>query len=195
MKVAELFLVEETLKDYSDRLVKTLNVKRLGSGAYAHVFQHPAFSNVVVKVFTARDKTYKRYLAWCLKHQNNKYVPKIIEAVPFKSDTGDAYTIVFMQKMTKVSESKFGDWLESMFGEKIAAIYHDDEDWSKLYAAIHKASAKIKDADFKEIWDHVLSYGEHRLDLHAGNIMMRGNQVVFSDPVGDDPGDHRIDSQ
>lgn len=193
MKVKELFLSEETLEDYSNRLVKTLNIKRLGSGAYAHVFQHPTFSNIVVKVFTARDKAYKKYLAWCLKHQNNKYVPKIIEAVLVKSEAGDAYTIVFMQKMKKVSNNKFRAWLEIMFGKKVADNY-DQVNWEKLYGALHKAASKIKDSDFREVWDHVLSHGTNRLDLHPGNIMMRGSQVVFSDPVGDDPGDLRVDN-
>lgn len=189
MKIAELFLVEETLKGYSDRLVKTLNVKRLGSGAYAHVFQHPAFSNVVVKVFTNKDRIYKRYAAWCLKNQGNKYVPQIISITPFKSETGDAYNIAFMEKMTPMREATFNTWVKAIVGDAgIKAI--DNYDYDRLFTLFQKA--KITDPDLKKVMDHILSYGSDTFDVHAGNVMRRGSQIVFTDPVGYAP-DERVD--
>lgn len=186
MKVAELFLAEETLKDYSERLISTLNIKKLGSGAYAHVFQHPAFRNVVAKVFTNKDATHRKYLTWCMQNQNNKYVPQIISMVPVKSETDDKYNIVFMQKMSKVSSNRFGNWLGDYFGEDAEDAY-EDEDWEEIYRLMNNGIRFSKDADLKSIWAHIKSYGANRFDLHADNVMLRGQQIVFSDPVGSAP--------
>lgn len=189
MKVAELFLVEETLKDYSDRLVKSLNIKRLGSGAYAHVFQHPKYSNVVVKVFTNKDKIYKKYAAWCLKNQGNPFVPRIIEITPFKSETGDAYNIVFMEKMTPLRDATFNTWVKSIVGDAgLKAI--QDHKYDRLFKLFQKA--KITDSNLKKVLDHILSYGADTFDLHSGNVMRRGSQIVFTDPVGYAPNE-RVD--
>lgn len=180
------YMTEETLSAYSDRLVKTLNIKRLGSGAYAHVFQHPEFPNVVVKVFTNKDKVYKRYAAWCMKHQSNKYVPKIIEIVPFKSESGDSYNIAFMEKMTPMRNSTFNAWTKSITGDAgLKAI--DDYDYDKLFKLFVKGMKASTDADLKAVMDHIFSYGQGMFDVHAGNVMRRGTQIVFTDPVGDAP--------
>jgi hypothetical protein len=183
---------EETMKEYHDRLVSTLNIKKLGSGAYAHVFQHPTYHNVVVKVFTDRDTTYKKYVNWCLKNQGNKYVPQIIEMVPVKSPSGDKYNIVFMEKMNPVSGPSFHHWLETKFGTAVMSAYADS-DYDQMFIEFGKAVQAGTDSDLKKIWAHIKTYGADHFDLAAGNVMSKGLQIVFTDPVGAAPDGERVD--
>jgi len=44
MKVSDLF--EEAKDKYFARLMNTLNIARLGKGAFGHVFQHPTLKDV-----------------------------------------------------------------------------------------------------------------------------------------------------
>lgn len=191
MKLREM-LVEETLSAYSDRLVKTLNIKRLGSGAYAHVFQHPHYSNVVVKVFQGKDKVYKKYLKWVMAHQSNAYVPQIIEAVPYKVPGGESYTIVFMEKMTPMSTLKFRRWLRDVCGQDAVQAHHD-YDWDDLLEEMDSAILLSNDHDLREVWGCIRSFGAKHMDLHSGNVMLRGTQLVFTDPVGATPTGPRVD--
>lgn len=181
MKVREM-LSEESLRDYSKRLVKTLNIKRLGAGAFSHVFQHPEFSNVVVKVYTNKDRTYARYAQWCLRNQGNPYVPQIISITPFESVSGDAYNIVFMEKMTPLSDREFYSWVKSVAGPQAAKDIKNDE-WRNAFNSFREAMVVSKDENLKKVMRHIFSYGSQKFDLHAGNLMKRGSQVVFTDPV------------
>ena len=196
MRVQEL-LQEVKLETYLTRLVKKHGIQKLGGGAFSQVFQHPEFKNVVVKVYTAKDTVYKRYLSWCLKHQSDPYVPKIIKQVEYKSPSGEAYNIVFMQKMTPVkSRIKFARSMASLFKLNTRALEdldlvrslgmwgEQEEDFEVIDDLV---SAGKADKDFTEVWRHIRTYGKSKFDMHPGNVMFRGNQLVLTDPVANDP--------
>jgi hypothetical protein len=121
MKVQDLF--EERLKDYTTRLVKSLNIKELGRGAFSTVFQHPAYHNVSVKITRDADPHYILWLRECEKHQHNPWFPKIvgIHKVMFHGDDVDRKVmardelndaalegrhIVFMQKLRPIKPAE-----------------------------------------------------------------------------------------
>jgi hypothetical protein len=197
-------LSEEALKPYLDRLVSKEGIQRLGGGAFSQVFQHPHYGNVVVKVYTDKDVVYKKYAAWCMKHQNNPYVPKIIEQVTYKSpETKEKYNIIFLQKMTEVKtvgklisllvkalqlDTKAAEDLPFMtaFGQQ----GKEKEDFRLIDKYVRLGRC---DDDFKEIWAHIKTYGVDKFDLHHGNVMLRDGHLVLTDPVANDPGSSRVD--
>jgi len=205
MKVAQL-LREESLEDYLKRLVTKEKIKKLGGGAFSQVFQHPQFHNVVTKVYSGKDKLFAKYVTWCLQHQNNPYVPKIIEQVEYQNPDPTAaikaYNIVFMQKMTPVRDHKqFSDLLLKALELDLETLDDDEVECSEQleYAArnydMHMLVSAVRqafrlghgDKAFVEVWKHILSYGIDSIDLHPGNVMLRGSQLVFSDPVAMTP--------
>lgn len=197
-------LSEEALAAYLNRLTSKEGIKKLGGGAYSQVFQHPHYGNVVVKVYTDRDTVFKKYAAWCMKHQSNPYVPKIIEQVKYKSpETGEKYNIIFIQKMSPIKTSgklvsllvkalqldtKSAEDLPFMmaFGE----TGKEQEDFKMIDKSIKSGKG---DKDFREVWAHIRTYGPGKFDLHPGNVMLRDGQLVLTDPVANDPGSTRID--
>jgi hypothetical protein len=197
MLVGEL-LQEVKLKTYLSALVDKHGIKKLGGGAFSQVFQHPVYKNVVVKVYKASDTVYKKYVAWCLKNQSNPYVPKIIEQNEYKSPKGDAYNIVFMQKMRPASVKTFKAQLRAAmpkakdieFEDLDIAI--DDYDMVGMYEELNRLIPLFGNNDLKSIWGHIRSYGKAKFDLHPGNVMMRDGQLVLTDPVALDP-TNRVD--
>ena len=192
MKVHDL-LAEESLKDYLRRLVSVEGIKLLGGGAFSQVFQHPTLKNVVTKVYTSRDTAYADYLSWCKEHQDNPYVPKIIDDVSYKNGRS-AYHIVFMEKLKPVSSAtahikKFTQLMsldpdedEELIGIlREATENHDMEVMNSFMRACFKEGRG--DAKLTEVWKKIISYGINVVDLHHGNVMLRGTHLVFTDPV------------
>lgn len=200
-------LSEEKIGDYFKRIVKEKGIKKLGAGAFARVFQHPEFKNVVVKVYVDKDVAYKKYLKWCLRNQNNPFVPKVIEEVKYNSDAGDAYNILFLEKLHKFnSEEQLtlalskafdlgkGDEREKNFDELGEAVSTWDNP-GELYNVLEKfvSAGRSKSKDFERLWAHIKTYGYDAFDLHAGNAMRRGSQIVITDPVASGASTSRVD--
>jgi hypothetical protein len=191
-------LTEEALKPYLDRLVSKEGIQKLGGGAFSQVFQHPHYGNVVVKVYTDKDAVYKKYVSWCMKHQSNPYVPKIIEQVTYKSpETKEKYNIIFLQKMTPIKTvQKLISLLVKALKLNTAAAEDlpfmtafglegkEKDDFKLIDKYVRKGQA---DKDFTEVWNHIRTYGPDKFDLHFGNVMLRDGQLVLTDPVANDP--------
>ena len=192
MRVIEL-LQEVKLKTYLTQLVKKYGIQKLGGGAFSQVFQHPEFKNVVVKVYTGKDVVYKRYVDWCMKHQSNPYAPQIIEQTKYSSPKGDEYNIVFMQKMARVSAKRFKQQLRAAMPKAKPQEFEaldeaiDDYDMIETFNELNRMIPIFGDAHLQEIWKHIKTYGKAKFDLHPGNVMLRGSQLVLTDPVALDP--------
>jgi hypothetical protein len=198
MKVQEL-LAEESLRDYLIRLVDKEGITKLGGGAFSQVFQHPQFHNVVTKVYTAKDRKYATYATWCQANQSNPYVPQIIEQLPFTHGK-QKYIILFMEKMTPLKNEAqlFRAWVRALklpkdgpHNEEILehfSNYVEDSDSGELAKGVKLAfELGYGDANLVKIWNHILTYGVKNIDLHEGNMMLRGRQLVFTDPVAGHP--------
>lgn len=211
MKTTELLniLTEEELLDYFTRLKKKEKIKKLGDGQYAHVFQHPMYHNVAVKVFDPEeDHAYLHYLKWARRNQKNKYVPKIITVRTINQpETEDEYgdgaiTIVFMQKLRPAPVRAIRQLIAQCmtYAEAADERGHYTADWQDMH--------KVGDftAFDSDVWWHVAEGArkgtvsqpvdrdlaslaaffaeEDPEDIHNGNIMMTDDgQLVFTDPL------------
>jgi hypothetical protein len=205
MLLAEL-LAEESVPDYIKRLTSTLNIRQLGKGAFASVFQHPVYHNVAVKIFEY-DPMYVKFIKICQK-TTNRWLPKVVSVHKVKMDEvktwrhdvhGDKIGkteawIVFFEKLRKASNAELkaavqdilSDIPDSYFEEDgdLEHFYRDDfidfEDLDpEVWAVIARAT---KRADVKQLAKILVKVDA--ADIHAENVMIRDDgQLVFTDPV------------
>lgn len=197
MKVQEL-LAEETVKQYIERLTSSLNIKKLGSGAYASVFQHPLYKNVAVKVFEW-DPEYLQYIKIC-KRSTNKWMPRVVSIhtiemdeeknrfhIRFNEEPGKTDgTIVFFEKLRKATHKEIVAAQEELCKD-VPEEHQDDlldtpsfEDWGTGHWQIVKRFAK--DPDTKRFAALAIRMGFE--DIHDENVMISDDgQLVFTDPV------------
>lgn len=197
MRVQEL-LAEETVKQYVERLTSSLNIKKLGTGYYASVFQHPLYKNVAVKVFEW-DPEYLAYIKICQK-MTNKWMPRVVSVhtitmdeeknrwhIRFNEQPGKTKgTIVFFEKLRPAKHKEIVAAMEELCKD-VPEEHQDDllddlsfADWGTGHWQIVKRFAKDKDTKkFAE-----LAVRLRFMDIHNENVMIRDDgQLVFTDPV------------
>ena len=209
MRVSDL-LLEERESDYIKRLVKTLGIKRLGSGGYSTVFQHPVYHNVAVKLVGADDTMYISFMRSCMKMQDNPWLPKVIGihqvrihdswtnsnivAADEHLDFANTQWIVFLEKLraAKLSEIEAGvqqvlstipDKYFSGHGGKTFSSRNYYSDFDDFRKKDWTNIAKLStDKHVCDLAALLTSIGAN--DLHDGNVMMRNDgQLVITDPV------------
>ena len=146
--------------------------EKVGSGAFAQVYEKPNYP-WVLKVFH-NDPGYMGWLRFCMKHQNNKYIPKLrgsfIRVVPYEK-----IYAVRMEKLFPVT------WKEYI---GIDHKFDDGLDLFKLGYNLKSVVNKLDmDRDLAEVIQELSMYTSE-LDLHDENVMKRSDgQIVFSDPL------------
>lgn len=197
---------KETLGDYQSRL-RDLRMKQVGSGVQAHVYQHPKANTIVVKV-SREEEAPLVYLKYVLKNQNNPYVPKVYNVRRFQQKEDrryfprshtEQYYVAFIEKLTEykwLSDKQKQLILQKHLGPDIVAWLGEPNRYNSeafSYMAdtegvqLMRASNKKLGVPSKHLID-VMSFLANRgnpetLDLHEGNIMMRGDHPVITDPV------------
>jgi hypothetical protein len=191
---ATRMVIAERLQEYVKRL-KKLGIKQLGSGNFADVFQHPTMPNVVVKLLTEHDRGYEAYVKFAQKNKSNKYVPRILQVVDADKafdkkgeyDMGDL-RLIFMEKLEPIHYNKyidFGEHVVDCAGIKAKKGEHINVEKALMDLATWKAcAAQTKDKDLAAVAKFVVKTegGPVQLDMHDGNMMMRGSQVIITDP-------------
>ncbi len=167
-----------SIEDYASFLKKQ-KVKLLGFGMFASVYQHPTIPDMVAKLYDD-DEAYDRYVEWCLSNQQNPFVPKIYSVHDYPE-----FKIVFMEKLKECDQSKFELWMKSEF-------VLDDLTPGFISAKVlartlqNRTFTDEKDARFLAVLDFVqqqILINDYELDLHSGNVMMRGKEFVITDPL------------
>ena len=188
-------LEEETYSQYTRRLIRTLKIKQLGQGAIADVFQHPADKNVAVKIMHTPDPQYMNYIKFCQAHPDNKYLPKVIDVVKTHVDskyfhgTTDRLVVVFLQRVKPLSATAISNAAKQIVNaycrgknepkEPLGGARWEFDDIS--YRDWVKICNQKEDPDLAEFARLIVSKF-NRADLHNGNVMSNGHNVVFTDP-------------
>lgn len=190
-------IVAERLQNYVKRL-KKLGIKRLGGGSFANVFQHPTLPDVVVKLLVENDWGYEQYVKFSQKNPANKYVPKILQVVNAdqafdKKHEADVENLrlIFMEKLQPALDD---DYLEFANDCSATLYLKGNANFARMDSAINymnsvstwvQLSTQKKDPQLAALAQFIVKTRGKRgaaLDMHSGNIMMRGNQVVVTDP-------------
>ena len=191
MKLTELVGVKQDLAtaSYTD-VLQQKGFAALGSGSFATAWAHPDL-DYVLKTFKASDTSYLEWLAACRSNQQNPFIPRFISPKPVQVVPG--ILAIRMEKLTHASAAAkpILDKLEDVINEvtieadqptsstrTISRIIKESYPALADYAAANKglipAISLIAD---------IINNGSGVNDLNVSNIMMRGQQMVFTDPV------------
>ena len=153
--------------------LKTQGWRLAGQGLMAMVWEHRNYP-WVLKLFHSSDSGYIEFLKLALQHQDNPAFPRFrgrlvkltngVYAVRMEPLQGiDSQTFNELQSgiLVPMQRGRLDNWTED-----VPMIM-----WEKYHDFI-RAAQQIK---------YIKS--EHVLDLHSGNIMMRDNTPVFTDPL------------
>ena len=147
-----------------------------GAGCFATVFSHPDYP-WVFKLFVA-DAAYVRFLNYARQHQDNPYMPKFKGS--YMKITPETY-VIRMEKLSPIESEKFKDFIERV-------IFLTDK--KSLNNPEVQDDLKQVEQQFPGLIDilHDLADlpGGNIFDLHSGNFMLRGNQLVITDPLVSD---------
>lgn len=174
-------MARESFDNYLQRLID-LGIEKLGKGQHATVFQHPTHPNVVVKVSVEGPKSASySWLSWS-ETANNRYAPKVYFLSELKTSapakwrykTPPRMFIAFLEKLqpadlpTVRAFFKKHDYVFLKLEPKFWGIDDDNFEY-------------VEDPDLLASLKAITSMGYS--DLKSENIMLRGKQIVFVDPV------------
>lgn len=144
--------------------------EELGSGKNAKVFGHDSYP-YVLKLFSSLDSCYIKFLKYVENNLDNPHLPRT------------------KGKLLKITDDIFAVRLEKL--KKITTTpgpYMDDLDEIFSMFRLQKSTKEI--ISFYPRYDtliltlqDILDKTNCKPDLHLGNVMLRGSQIVITDPV------------
>jgi hypothetical protein len=161
--------------DFITALMKKLNnlgyqKYYLGSGIFGSVYARPE-DDFVVKVFQP-DRGYSKYLNYMQTNKMNPYVPKL-RGKPIKLPNN--FTLVRLEKLTPISSDLFAElgYISGTLDSTSAPVVRHRKEFEEKYPQF---------LNFVEELKAMARRAGVGLDLHSGNVMMRNNLPVITDP-------------
>lgn len=176
-------------------------IKKLGEGAYAFVYQHPTFSNVVVKVADMyadrlEDDPYLTYVKTAIRLKENTFVPKIYavsvfeyykqsrKSTIFECKKPEMFSITFMEKLYPLTHFKSAKFCKQAYKDNGICDIEDFEDHRYII------SKNTKNRQLKTVLKELRKlFSKYAFDLHGDNVMWRISpelpypQLVVTDPI------------
>lgn len=197
-KSDEVFQLLQNFRNFGkiDLLVNELvrmgySKRILGSGIYGIVFDKPN-SNYVYKVFNISDKGYIKYLKFLEMYKDNPHVPKILgKPIRIKLLNNKRLADLMFVKLEKLKELPVENHTQFKIVQTINLAIRIINDFNNgKISSLDDFSSIIDDfniyeREYPELVDliqnlHLIS--ENDIDLHSGNIMLRGKVPVITDP-------------
>jgi len=168
-------LLAQTLKEYRH----SLNLAPIGEGLRSVVYEHASDPTLVVKVFH-NDAPYLDWLNFCRRHRGNPCLPVVYSVTLLNVVEPEAY-VVEIEKLRPISQYTIKD-----FFLRLAAAHGLTLNTRLLFIEWFTAQGWRRIAQTADrLAPIALWFATHydQLDLNPENIMARGRQIVFSDPV------------
>lgn len=169
----------------ADRSVKsrlrTCGFKKIGAGCYASVYGAPGADHVY-KVGDLHDNEgYLAYLKVVHRNGKNPFFPRIhaLQYVTGRDMDGDVF-VVKMERLKPLTNR------EVYAMDDIAGVMVDLQDTQSKLDTIHGLGMIRVDRTFREAIIAIARAARRNfshLDLHGGNFMRRGSQLVITDPL------------
>lgn len=169
----------------------------LGRGIFGLVFHRPNTPDAVYKAFLRGDRGYMKYLKFALENQHNPHVPKIIgKPLSFALENGTQVVLVKLERLDELDPNDSPNYNQFL---KLTSILNS---LSFLDNPFYDSDSKKKEKEFLQqrkqqyptLYDIAqqivkLSHKSRMqdVDLHSGNVMMRGNTLVVTDPYAFTP--------
>jgi hypothetical protein len=190
--VAEGLLAEETLDDFVASM-KNRGAKIIGRGNNAMVFTNPDNDNTVIKVMHQPDPAYLAYLRQSNKHPDNPWLPQVLDINSQALDSPDQRSTttvwnIILERLRPASGAEVKNAVDTVLatvdprylGAKPIDTYRTFDDIKKLWPTIAQHSSN---ADIRVFAEFLSQFRPQDIDVSNTNVMMRGPQLVFADPV------------
>ena len=144
--------------------------KHMGTGLYGSVYSNPLYP-YVFKIFK-NDPTYKTFIEYCIKNQNNPNIPKIKgKLLKINNET----FAVRLEKLENINKMKFSDLIHIF----------DTLYWANKLSALDTKQTMRLQTKYPGIWTILNWIDVHgNFDLHLSNIMQRSDGTpVLTDPI------------
>lgn len=198
MKISEIIVESEVLDEYSDTdhrikiILQKKGYKFLGAGVDQSAYIEPSTGYVLKifgtqegsKNFTRDQKMFFKWAKFCMKHQDNPFLPRFYGYESFKFK-GDMYLQIrteqlFTNKKLQSAVSELGG-LAGLVGGGVGGVTQAEE---KIILAAVKTPERME--LLKWTLDKLYLKGlknKYSWDLHSGNIMVRRDGTpVINDP-------------
>lgn len=145
--------------------------KKLGTGSFGTVFESPNYP-WVFKLFY-NDPAYFKFFEFARANQSNPYLPTI-KGKYIRLNKG--VYVIRLEKLEKLGYNSPREFpaLDHLLNIITAA------DFKREMAQVKKIDPKLADT-IGQI--SKLLGNDFEFDLHSGNLMKRGNQLVITDPI------------
>ena len=186
MFTIEKHTVDKNAEKFAQEMIKAQGkYKYLGSGSYGTVYGAKG-SNVVYKLGDASDNTgYIAFIKTLAKQKTqNPFMPKVYGVRFIKDENGDEVFVVAMERLQHLPRDK--RTVVDFFCNELEDDGNDLTQGEKMLGVKRLVPKPLKEAlDILRIAHRNSGSGWDSAgwDLHAGNFMMRGQQVVCTDPL------------
>lgn len=187
MFAVEKFVVKQDSFSVAKQMVKAQGkrVKSIGSGSYGEVYADKG-SDVVYKIGDAGDND--GYLAFIkvlgTQKKHNPFLPKIYGVRFIRGKSGDHTFVVAMERLTSLERGMGNvcDWFEDELNGGYSLSYNANH-VEKVLGVKKTMPKPLKEA--LSVLRKARNSGGYNVDwdLHSGNFMMRGKQIVVTDPL------------
>lgn len=179
-------LFKRESKKHLELLMNLHGFSKIGEGFFAQVYTHPKYKDSVFKIFN-EDANMVTWLKECRsKSSSNPYYPRI-KSKPIKI-VGEMY-LVRMEKLSFGPEA----WQEKMetflltYVRYLKSVITKGVPREKMQSKLEEYESEFEmyynDPAFVEAMDNIMKITKNEPDIHSGNFMLRGNQMVLTDPV------------
>jgi len=185
MKIQELLneseLTEVTRPDQrtAEDILEKAGYQKLGHGLYANVWWRKDKS-YVLKLVSSNDRAYARYVRMCMSNPNPHF-PKFRGSF---MRVNDNYNAIRMEKLSPVVRTRD---MYDMVSVLESYIWHSAKllSWPANLERDIQAMYVLEQTQpgITEACDLIATLPKVKIDMHLGNIMMRGKTIVITDPV------------
>lgn len=179
----------ELFDNYMKRLARAKITERK-EGSTATVFRHPTHPNVIARISTFKDPGGAPWGKICTRHPQNKWLPKTHGVYRIRmrehefSPEPSWYSLVFMERLTDAGEKAAEEAVSKQCGTEVWAALKYLEGKrggaaSIKYFTSHVDVVRLAPSLLEAI--ELILTPSYVLDVPS-NIMLRGSQVVFTDP-------------
>lgn len=178
--------------DSAKQVLTRYGFEQIGFGTYGTVWAHPKL-DYVLKTFSQQDKAYLNWVAFCSQHKNNPHIPKFISAKPLLLATG-----IYAVRMERLAPAQFNyERLVGNISKLVSDCIYDRPDIKTVEDVVEHIETKygsslaylksfVNDTPLLEAILLIVEFirsGQGHPDINIRNIMLRGDTMVFTDPV------------
>ena len=156
----------------------------IGGGAFGTVWGHPKFP-YVLKIFKSNDDAYKSWVKVCMNNSDNPHFPKFVSTKVFSITP--TVSAIRMEKLSPYISENYMGFSTVLNRLSISDIVNPNYQWNDAYGKPSQwdeycASHPLWIPALKITDEFITSY-QYAKDMHTGNFMMRGDDIVITDPV------------